>query len=331
MERIRENQRKMPFSSSRRSSRGIVSKQSSGIWKVENEGIDSIRERYRIMDHYRLNGRMRRGSLIANESSDESFDGEMAEERTMSKAWFKVYDEIIGVPVPRRARSGLKRRPQDSFIAAEPSNASKGSREEMVPISESEVEVAKFLFGLTRLNSQDSDAAADTFQSSSVPVISTISKDSKRKKSRHIQTDETGKSSVTITCNSKSDWTTNQVNDNSSVPISSTSGQQADSSSCIKEMAPSSPKHHKISSPNNSCQTKMDAQFLGPQNSVPIPILAEEKPSPTSHINAKTLTSPDHHEQPNSNATCKTQHEQTEQLSEMESQMKQDLPPVTPK
>lgn len=47
-----------------------------------------------------------------------------------------------------------------------------------VPISECEVEVAKFLFGLTRLNSQDSDATADMFQNSSVPDISTLSQGS---------------------------------------------------------------------------------------------------------------------------------------------------------
>lgn len=154
--------------------------------------------------------------------------------------------------------------------------------------------------------------------------------DPKRKKSRHTETDETGKSSITITCNSKSDQTTNQVNDSSSVPIS-TSGQQGESSSCIKEMAASAPKLHKSSSPNNCGQSKIDAQFLGPQNLVSIPILAEEKPSPTSHINTKTLMLPDHHELPNPNAaTRKTQNKQTEQLNEVESQMKQDLLPLSP-
>lgn len=61
-----------------------------GIWKVENEGIDSIRERYRIKDHHRLNGRTRRGRLIANESSDENFDEDMTEEQTINKAKLKV-------------------------------------------------------------------------------------------------------------------------------------------------------------------------------------------------------------------------------------------------
>lgn len=143
-----------------------------------------------------------------------------------------------------------------------------------------------------------------------------------------------------ITCNSRSDGTTNQVNATSSVPTSSMSGHQADRSSCVKEVEASSLKLDKVSSLNNSGQSKIEAKLLDPRNVVSVPVLREEKPSPTSPINAELFMSPDHHEKPNyvllkkedgnSNAHCKTEHKQTDQLTEQKlSQLKPDLPPLS--
>jgi len=142
-----------------------------------------------------------------------------------------------------------------------------------------------------------------------------------------------------ITCNSRSDGTTNQVNATSSVPTSSMSGHQADRSSCVKEVEASSLKLDKVSSLNNSGQSKIEAK-LDPRNVVSVPVLREEKPSPTSPINAELFMSPDHHEKANyvllkkedgnSNAHCKTEHKQTDQLTEQKlSQLKPDLPPLS--
>ncbi|XP_020246395.1 uncharacterized protein LOC109824255 isoform X2 [Asparagus officinalis] len=338
MDRTRE--RKMSFSSSRRRSRGMVPKESSGIWKVENEGIDTIRERYRIKDH-RLNGRTRHSRLVSNESSDESFDEEMAGgqngQAVIKDTKLKGYDEIIvGVPVPRRAR-GLKRRLQNSVVNAQSSNVSKETGDEAVPISETEVEVAKVLFGLTKLHSQDSDAVVDTFQGSSVPDTSALPKGSKGKKFKPLQSDDDEKPSMIITSNSKSDVTIDQLNAGSSVPFPSMNGKLAGISSTIEKVTTSSTKLDKSSS-NNSGQSTVETPLLGPQNVVSPTVLAEEKPSPASSIMSQPFMSAIHPGQAkplllnkgdeDSNANCKTEHEQSEQLTGKGlDRRKQDLPP----
>lgn len=61
------------------------------ICKAENEGTDSIRERRWIKDHNRfLNGRTRRGRLIAIESSDEEMGEERKGRAVMNKAKLEV-------------------------------------------------------------------------------------------------------------------------------------------------------------------------------------------------------------------------------------------------
>ncbi|KAJ4954690.1 hypothetical protein NE237_011473 [Protea cynaroides] len=139
-----------------------------------------------------------------NDEEDEHVrgSGTGGSSRRMERAkhpQFKGPDEVIGVSVPRRVRSASVKRFQDSFsnvrrlssssllqtIAASPSPPSlnaatkatrkmvkpttkvKPSKTSKVSISESEVEVAHFLYGLTRLQSHQSPAKSDAFQSPS--------------------------------------------------------------------------------------------------------------------------------------------------------------------
>lgn len=152
-----------------------------------------------------------------------------------------------------------------------------------------------------------------------------------------MQSDDDAKPSMIITSNSKSDVTTNQLNAVSSVPFPSMNGKLAGISSTIEKVTTSSTKLDKISSSNNSGQSKIETPLLGPQNVVSPTVLAEERPSPTSSIMSQPFMSAIHHGQAkpvllnkgdgDSNANCKTQHKQSEQLTGKElDQVKQDLP-----
>ncbi|KAG9447094.1 hypothetical protein H6P81_013222 [Aristolochia fimbriata] len=225
MERTRDSRRgtaiSSNFSSSRRRSRGGLFKDSFGVNEPDDGGNDSIRDRSDggKKDH-RSSRRRRLGSNDGFHddrdedgagSTDESLDEDQHEEddtvrggsslrRTnRTKLPWKGTDEMIGVLVPRRARSASVKRLQDSVanalqsssssparhstasISPPSSNASMKSTKRVksvatkpklpktskVSISESEVEVAQFLYGLTRLQSQHSPTKPDPFQGSS--------------------------------------------------------------------------------------------------------------------------------------------------------------------
>ncbi|XP_077227963.1 protein TIME FOR COFFEE-like [Tasmannia lanceolata] len=208
MERNRENRR------GTRRSRGSVIRDPSGDFKLEDGGNDLVRDR--------SNGKKERPSrrrrLSSNESfhverdgsSEESLDDDHEEEgepirgggsrrSTRTKSQLKRSDEIIGVSVPRKARSASTKRFQDSFsavrqssssspahnsaasVSPSSSNASMRADRRMNPastytrqpttskvsFSESEAEVAQFLYGLTRLQSHHSPAKPEIFRSSS--------------------------------------------------------------------------------------------------------------------------------------------------------------------
>ncbi|XP_068666170.1 protein TIME FOR COFFEE-like [Aristolochia californica] len=225
MERTRDSRRgtaiSSNFSTSRRRSRGGFFKDSFGVSEGDDGGNDSVRDRSNggKKDHRSS----RRRGLNSNDgfhvdrdedgdgSTDESLDEDQHEEdeairgssslrrANRTKLSWKGTDEMIGVLVPRRARSASVKRLQDSVanvqqsssssparhstasISPPSSNASMKSSKRMKPvttkpkppktskvsISESEVEVAQFLYGLTRLQSQQSPAKPDPFQGSS--------------------------------------------------------------------------------------------------------------------------------------------------------------------
>ncbi|XP_058094126.1 protein TIME FOR COFFEE-like isoform X2 [Magnolia sinica] len=228
MERNRESRRGTAavsgsFSSSRRRSRGNVFRESHGVSEVEDGGNDPVvRDRSNGNDRSRRRRRLSSSNEsfrvdqddVADGSSDESLDEEHEEEDEMvprtggslrqasrGKSQWKGSDEVIGVSVPRKARSASAKRLQDSFpavrqssssspartsaasVSPPPSNASMRAGKRMKPVtmktkpmktskvsiseSEVEVEVAQVLYGLTRLQSHPSPAKPEIFQTSS--------------------------------------------------------------------------------------------------------------------------------------------------------------------
>ncbi|XP_068661393.1 protein TIME FOR COFFEE-like isoform X1 [Aristolochia californica] len=215
MERTRDTRRgtaiSSNFSSSRRRSRGGFFKDSFGVSQADDGGKDSVRDRSNGGKKDRRSSRRRRLSsnngfhVDRDGSTDESLDEDQNEEdeairgssslrrANKTKLSWKGTDEMIGVLVPRKARSASVKRFQDSVANARQSSSSSPARHSVacisppssnastksskrvmdspvslkVSISESEVEVAQFLYGLTRLQSQHSPAKPDPFQGSS--------------------------------------------------------------------------------------------------------------------------------------------------------------------
>ncbi|XP_043723126.1 protein TIME FOR COFFEE-like [Telopea speciosissima] len=213
------------FSLSRRRSRSSIGfRDSSGVCDAEDDGSDSMRDqsnekKERSSRRRRLNsnGRYHVDRDEENGSSNESMNDDDNDEddrhvlgsgtggsfsmriERPKHPQLKGRDDMLGVSVPRRARSASVKRFQDSCSivrqfssplpiptsAASPSppssNAStkaprkmmkpmtkaKLSKTSKVSISESEVEVAQFLYGLTRLQSHQSPVKSDAFRSPS--------------------------------------------------------------------------------------------------------------------------------------------------------------------
>ncbi|XP_026661017.1 protein TIME FOR COFFEE-like isoform X2 [Phoenix dactylifera] len=205
MERNREGRRRTPYSFRRRS-RGAEPRESSGILDVEHIRNNSIKEKFGSRE-LRSSSRTRRrpcfnerranhGKEVADRSSDESLEeGDECNQGRASrvKPEYKVSKEMIGVSVPRRARSACAKRPQESFAvlrhsscsspvhngatssSSPSSNASMKARGGMVSISESEVEVAQVLCGLKKPRSQHSPAKSENFQSAQLDFCSNLS------------------------------------------------------------------------------------------------------------------------------------------------------------
>ncbi|XP_043705419.1 protein TIME FOR COFFEE-like [Telopea speciosissima] len=225
MERNRETRRGASsvnagsFSSSRRRSRSIGIQDSSGVCDAEDGGGNDF---VKVRSNGKKERPSRRRKLSSNgrshidkeekESSDESLDEDedfndederlrgsgtgCSSSRRIDRAnpQLKGPDEVIGVSVPRRARSASVKRFQDwsarqfsssplrTIVAlpsppssnpstkatrkvVKPTTKAKPSKTSKVLISESEVEVAQFLYGLTMLQSHQSPAKPDGFQS----------------------------------------------------------------------------------------------------------------------------------------------------------------------